>query len=280
MSTPQEERGLGDGSSSDVAPARSSAAGGLFVDDRPGPPGAPLVVLVHGSMDRATSFARVRRHLDDLHVVTYDRRGYHRSRRAEPLATTLDDHVDDLVTVLAGRPAVVAGHSYGGDVALAGAGRLPELVQAVAAYEPPMPWMPWWPADSAGEAALSATSPGDAAEAFMRNVIGARRWERLPPRTRARRRSEGPALAAEIASIRGDLAPFDPAGVKVPTVVGEGELSSERHRLGAEALAHAIAGSELVAIPGAGHNAHLSHPRPFAQLVARAVELSGRGAER
>src|ERR1700684_4577013 len=79
--------------------------------------GSPVVVLVHGSMDRPTSFARVVRRLDDLHTVTYDRRGYHRSRRALPLNTTLDGHIDDLLAVIGGRPAVGVGHSDGGGIA-------------------------------------------------------------------------------------------------------------------------------------------------------------------
>ena len=49
------------------------------------PNATPVVVLVHGSLDRSDSFARVLRRLDDLHTVVYDRRGYHRSRPALPL---------------------------------------------------------------------------------------------------------------------------------------------------------------------------------------------------
>ncbi len=82
---------------------------------------SPIVVLVHGSLDRSTSFVRVVRRLSDLHTVVYDRRGYHRSRRVLPLNTTLDGHVDDLLEVIGGRAAVVIGHSYGGDVALGAA---------------------------------------------------------------------------------------------------------------------------------------------------------------
>ena len=69
--------------------------------------GDPVVVLVHGSLDRSTSFTRVLRRLEDLHTIVYDRRGYHGSRQAVPLATSLDDHVDDLLAVIGGRPAVV-----------------------------------------------------------------------------------------------------------------------------------------------------------------------------
>lgn len=99
---------------------------GLYVSEDRSPPAGPLVVLVHGSMDRATSFARVRHRLAGFHTVSYDRRGYRRSLRARPPATSLDDHVDDLLQVMGGRPGVVAGHSYGGDVAMGAAVRRPD----------------------------------------------------------------------------------------------------------------------------------------------------------
>ena len=84
---------------------------------------APVVVLVHGSLDRSGSFARVVRRLDDLHTVSYDRRGYHRSRHVVPVHETLEGHVDDLLQVIDGRPSVVVGHSYGGAITLAAASR-------------------------------------------------------------------------------------------------------------------------------------------------------------
>ena len=55
-----------------------SPSGCRHGDTAPG----PLVVLVHGSLDRSASFARVVRRLDDVHTVVYDRGGYHRSRQA------------------------------------------------------------------------------------------------------------------------------------------------------------------------------------------------------
>lgn len=248
---------------------------GLYVDERgPEAESADLVVLIHGSMDRGPSFSRVVTRLGDLRVLTYDRRGYHRSRQALPLARTLDAHVEDLFTVLAGRRAVAAGHSYGGTMALAAAWRRPAQIRAVVAYEPPAPWFPWWPKRSAGGSAAGARGPQDAAETFMRRVIGDTRWERLPERTRTRRRDEGPALIAEMTSMRDDGAPFDPDQVAVPTVIARGELSAPHHRRAAGALADLIPGAELVEVEGAGHGAHLSHPDDFAATVRRALERS------
>src|SRR3954471_16185578 len=106
----------------------------LWVGDHPtADAGAPLVVLVHGSMDRSAAFARARRHLRDLHVVVYDRRGYGRSVGLG--APSVDGHAEDLLAILDGRPGVVVGHSIGGLIALVAAQRVPELMQAVGAFE-------------------------------------------------------------------------------------------------------------------------------------------------
>ena len=45
-----------------------------------GPEGAPMIALVHGSMDRSAGLLKLSRRLDDDHrVLRYDRRGYGRS---------------------------------------------------------------------------------------------------------------------------------------------------------------------------------------------------------
>ena len=126
-------------------------------------PRAPLVVLVHGSLDRAGSFARVTRRLDDLHTVAYDRRGYHRSRGASPVHGTFEGHVDDLLSVIDDRPCVGVGHSYGGDIALAGAVRAggPGPILAVAAFEPPMPWLGTWARRSNAERTADPRPPDE-----------------------------------------------------------------------------------------------------------------------
>ncbi|HEX8805123.1 MAG TPA: alpha/beta hydrolase, partial [Acidimicrobiales bacterium] len=129
----------------------------------------PLVVLVHGAMDRSGGMLRARRILArDHRVVRYDRRGYGRSRAATPSAD-FGVQVDDLAEVLDGRPAVVAGHSFGGILGLALAERSPALVRAVLAYEAPLVWEPWWP--NGGSTGVDE-SPEDAAEWFLRRMIG------------------------------------------------------------------------------------------------------------
>ena len=253
------------------------------------PADAPVVVLIHGAMDRSASFGRSARLLADLPVIRYDRRGYGHS--TDLGVGDLDLHVADVVTVLARRPAILVGHSIGGVIALAAAQREPALVMSIGAWEAPMPWAPWWPKSSAGGAALGAVpqtgtagSPGsdlseaqagDAAERFMRKMIGDDRWGRLPPGTRAARRAEGRALVADVGSLRRETAPYDATALAQPVVAGCGSESVPYHRRAATELAATVVRAELMVVEGASHGAHLSHPRDFAGFVRRAAALGG-----
>jgi pimeloyl-ACP methyl ester carboxylesterase len=255
----------------------------------------PLVALVHGTMDRSGGMLRVHRILQSrCRVLRYDRRGYGRSLAAGP-PTSFDQQVDDLAALLDGRPAVLAGHSLGGVVCLTLAQRQPDLVRAVLAYEAPKMWAPWWPGGTAGSRALASMRSGgdghdgdghgapddderarDAAESFLRRMIGDATWERLPAAMRAERRAEGPTLIAEMRSVRPPHpAPFDPAAITVPVVAAFGTETRPHHMRATEELARAAPHGELRTIEGAGHGAHLTHPAEVADLVHRALELAG-----
>lgn len=245
----------------------------LAVYDHPTDGPAGPVVFVHGSMDRGASFLKVTRRLRDLHCVRYDRRGYGRSVTAEP-AGSIAEQVGDLAAVIERRPSVVVGHSLGGVIALGLAHEQPELVLALAVFEAPMGWAPWWPAGSAGNDALAVLAergPEDAAEVFMRRMVGDEGWERLPPSTRAARRAEGRALVAEIGAMRDARPPYEPDAITAPLVVGRGSDTAPHHLRASDELAAAVGGAELVVIEGAGHGAHTSHPDEFAAFVRRAV---------
>ncbi len=250
-----------------------------------GSPDDPSVVLVHGSMDRGRSLRFTARRLaDDFHVVLYDRRGYGRSREVGG-PFDVETNVEDLVAVVGGRPAVVFGHSLGGDIALAAAQRHPEAIQAVGAYEPPMSWEPWWPDVTAGSDAIDrAEREGTeaAAEMFVRRVIGDELWDRLPPSTRAERRAEGAALVGELVDVR-RTAPYDTAAIGIPVLLACGETGAAHHRRAAALLRERLAAQAtdgrvvFAEVPDTGHGIHLQNPQALADLVRRLAVLAGSG---
>ena len=142
-------------------------------------------------MDRSAGLLKLSRRLDDEHLVLrYDRRGYGRSARTTGRSTWAPRSTTWPHCWRGGRPSI--GHSYGGNVALALAARQPELVRGIAVYETPLSWLTWWPTTTAGGDALTVrdghgADPADAAERFMRRLVGDERWSRLPRTRRARR---------------------------------------------------------------------------------------------
>ena len=178
-------------------------------------------------MDRSAGMLKLSRRLDvDFRVLRYDRRGYGRSFPHDG-PFTMDAQVDDLVGLLAGRRAVLVGHSYGGNVALATADRHPDLVAGVAVYETPLSWEPWWPGTTAGSIAVAAAGkPQEAAERFMRRMIGDQRWEALPethtrdcgaPRVRRWSRSSPTCVVTNRGS---------PSNITVPVITSYGSLGA------------------------------------------------------
>lgn len=238
--------------------------------------GAPLVVLVHGSMDRMAGFAKVARRLvDEYRVLRYDRRGYGGSVD-HPGPFTIADHADDLLALMGERRAVLVGHSMGGNVVLSVAQRRPDLVAAVAVYETPLTWMPWWPRNSTSRTVGNAgEDPGDVAETFMRGMIGNTRWERLPEATRAARRAEGRVLIGEMVSVR-EVAPWQAELLSLPVVVGRGSEARPHHVEGMARLAASIGGAELVTLQGCQHVAHSAAPDQFADELIRPALLRAR----
>jgi pimeloyl-ACP methyl ester carboxylesterase len=238
-----------------------------------GVPGAPHIVLIHGSLDRSAGLLKLSRRLDQRFRVTrYDRRGYGRSV-PHPGPFTVDAQVDDLVEVIDGAPdasapQLLVGHSYGGNVALAMAHRHPDRVAGVVVYETPLSWLPWWPDTTAGANATAwKHDPADAAERFMRRLIGDDRWERLPEATRQARRAEGPALVGELIELRTGQ-PWSAGMITAPVLAMRGEHAQDHHRRSTLTLQEYF-GCEAVTIPGARHFGPNTHPDEVAAVVER-----------
>lgn len=234
-----------------------------------GAPDDDLVVLIHGSMDRSAGLLKLSRRLDRcFRVARYDRRGYGRSAPHDG-PFDMDAQVADLLGVLDGRRAVLFGHSYGGNVALATAARHPASVRAVAIFESPLPWKPWWPRDAAGGTALAGDEAA-AAERFMRRLLGDARWERLPERTRASRRREGSTMVRELADLR-DHEPWRGADVRVPVVAMRGSDGAGHHRRAMEALPAELPTVRVEVVEGSRHFGPNTHPDQVAAIVADLV---------
>jgi pimeloyl-ACP methyl ester carboxylesterase len=259
----------------------------LHVTPRPapgsGPGSAATVLFVHGSLDRGDSFRRVVRRLPEVGTVTYDRRGYQGSRGGGVVG--LGGHIDDLLSVAeaarsenGGRsPLVAVGHSLGGDVVIGAALASPRTFAAIGAYEPPMPWLgfrrpgtaprPWPPL---------AEDPAEEVESFFSRMMGGAAWSRLTEEGKAARRADGPALVADLRSLRGEGAPFDVTTLAVPAVFGVGgPTSAPHHRRTVRWLGANVPGSDVYEIEAAQHGAHLSHPDAFAGLTRLVLRRGG-----
>ncbi len=235
-----------------------------------GDPSGSTLVVVHGSMDRSAGLLRLSRRLDRGHrVIRYDRRGYGRSSEVGP-PWTVEANVDDLELLLersSSGPAVVFGHSFGGNVALGLAARRPELLHGVVVYEMPLSWLDWWPGNSAGAAAMAADDPGDAAEAFMRRLVGDAVWERLPASKRAERRGEGRAMVAELADLR-RTEPWRGDRILAPVLALYGEHARPHHRAAMHGLGDMISDCRSAMVPGAGHAGPHTHAGAVAEAMA------------
>ena len=251
-----------------------------------GPADGPVIVLLHGFPQRATSWARVAPllHAEGFRTLAPDQRGYSPGARPPGRADyRLDRLVGDVVALVdaAGEESVhLVGHDWGAAVAWATAGSRPDRVRTLTAVSVPHPrammdalrtpqqlarsWyigafqLPWVPerllAGPVGEAFLRASGMGTEALARYRDEI-------------VRDGALGPALgwyrAVPLAT---------PGGlgrrVRVPTthVWSDGDTALSRH--GAERTASYVeADYRLAVLEGVSHWIPDEEP----ELLAREV---------
>ncbi len=234
-------------------------------------PTVSKVVLVHGAMDRAKSFLPVVGHLPDLCVIEYDRRGYGESVPAG-MPAVLAQHVDDLLGVMVDEPTTVVAHSFGCIVAVSAAIQQPGRFRGLGLWEPQVPWMEFWPTSvRRGLEAMAAEADTDAlAERVYASMVGEEAWRRLPEELKVRRRAEGAAFQSDV--VIGLSPPFRWEELTVPSLFGVGLQTWPFAQEAATRLAQSL-GAELFTIADAGHSAHVSQPRQFAEFVRRSTAL-------
>lgn len=239
----------------------------LYVEHH-GPGADPPIILVHGAPDRSAAFRDVIGHLPDRSVTVYDRRGYGRSLGTPP-ARAMADHARDLLDIADACecPPVVVAHSFGSNPAMLAATLRPSAFAALGLWEPPLPWVAWWPERTKHYNTMIASSdaPVDDIEEMYRRLLGDDVWGRQPADVRARRRAEGPAFQADMASEM--HAPFEFHDVVVPSLVGYGTETSVEHAYGARWLAERLPTARTHTIEGTGHFAPRTHPRAYAGFV-------------
>jgi pimeloyl-ACP methyl ester carboxylesterase len=147
----------------------------------------------------------------------------------------------------------------------------PRQFDSVGVFEAPMPWLGFRRThpgeDRPRDWTPLADDPGDEVERFFGRMVSPSAWHRLPDAGREQRRADGPALVADLTSLRGDP-PFDVMDLAVPAVFGMGGAASQpHHRQGAAWLGSHVPGAIVFEIDGAQHGAHLSHPDHFASFV-------------
>lgn len=251
--------------------ANSPVPGLALVERRVSQPRA-TIVCVHGGLDRGRSFRRLAQYTDEFDLVSYDRRGYQRSRALGPLSFA--HHVDDLLAV-AGREVengsvIIFGHSYGGVISMGAAVQEPGLAELVVTYESPIPWVLY----REGSQPPIGDTPAIEAENFFKRMTSEAAWDHLTIMEQESRQLDGPALVCDLQSLReGEL--FDVNSLLKGTIClhGDGMLGGYYHALCAR-LVEKNPNVRAIELAGVGHGAHLTNPQVLGALLRQLAQES------
>jgi len=178
-------------------------------------------------------------------------------------------------------PVALVGHSSGGAVCLEFARRHPDRVRRLVVAEPMLPTLlaASFPAEYAEVAgayrrADDAVRRGEretAARVLFDYILGDGSWGRLGAGTRAWMIAnvEGSLVAHSRASLALAVTPDRYAAVRCPVLVLCGETTRAPFRRVCELLALHLPDARLEVVPGASHNAPLSHSQHVNQTIAR-----------
>lgn len=246
----------------------------------PFPRNLPRILLVHGTMDRASSFRRMARYLSEFEVISYDRRGYGDSIslgvNGLPMKLTWQIHLNDLIEIAKTKPTVIFGHSYGGTLSLLAAERGLQNLLGLVTFEPPIPWEPKWARwphyELSPGAEIDPMWAAGEVDKFMSEMAGDATWKRLPLSVKETRRSEGITMISEMSSLSHIDQPLDPTKVLVPLLIGRSEHAQTRHKEISDYLLSKVPNSQLEIVSDTGHGIHLIRPQRAAELVKDLIE--------
>lgn len=259
----------------------------------------PLMPMIPGASGDAEAFGAVAAHLATHYtVVTYDRRGFSRSRLDGPqdydrrLETDADaDDARRLVEHLSDEAATVFGGSSGGIVALETLTRHPSTVRTLVPYEPPavrclldgQKWLDFF----TGLYELYCRSGVQPALAKFREEVFAEPDRQAMAAARARDPKQGKYLLANVAywfehelrqypAVRLDLDTLTGHADRIVLAAGRSSHGYPAHEASVE-LAHRL-GRDVIEFTG-GHLGHLTQPGEFAAELVSALALGGHDAK-
>jgi len=242
--------------------------------------GTPLV-LVHGSPAEGRAWGRVARHLaSGFRVLTPDMPGYGGSDALPAPGTAAMAAAVGALIAAQDAPVWVAGHSYGGNVALHAALAQRARVKGLALFEPVFfrglaldgERTELEAARAHFEDYVRRVESGDAA-AVYRMIdfwFGAGAFAGLPPPVRGFLEKSAAKNAADVkAAFRETVAAADLAAFDRPAFVAHGAKSPPVVGAIAAALARLLPQAEAVPIAGGTHAMLDTHPEAVAALINR-----------
>ena len=258
-----------------------------YIDVGSGPP----VILLHGSASAGAAWKTVmERLLPDHRVLAPDFPGYGQSgswKRGRTLPTEGDLPTVEAMLDIAGEPAHLVGHSYGGTVAINAAKRHPEQLASLALIEPvsfqllsfkdePETWQEIVMLARRHIDLVGVERDADAAAAFVGFWTSAGFWTRLIEPMRALVIGSMPRVAAEWQLMFDSVNDLDEiARIRTPTQL---LIGSETPLAARQVMAHltaALPHADLVTLVGAGHMSPATHAKTLAGHLRNHIAASG-----